>query len=85
MKLVIVGTGDMGGALATAFVRRSKHEVSVRGSRPGSLSALRLTRRLGIAEAGDRALRDADVGDGERVTFRVFVAKKRRGVRGSRR
>jgi 8-hydroxy-5-deazaflavin:NADPH oxidoreductase len=61
MKLVIVGTGDMGSALATAFVRRSKHDVSVRGSRPGSPSALRLTRRLGIAEADDHALRDAHV------------------------
>lgn len=61
MKIVIVGTGDMGSALATAFVRRSNHDVWVRGSRPGSPSALRVTRRLGIAEAGDRALRDADV------------------------
>jgi predicted dinucleotide-binding enzyme len=61
MKIAIVGTGDMGSAIATAFVRRSKHDVSVRGSRRGSPSALRLARQLGIAEAGDQALRDAAV------------------------
>ena len=59
MKIAIIGTGDMGGALATALVRRSRHDVSVRGSRPGSPSAIRLARRLGIAEANDETLRDA--------------------------
>jgi 8-hydroxy-5-deazaflavin:NADPH oxidoreductase len=59
MQIAIVGTGDMGSALATALVRRSKHDVSVRGSRPGSPSARRLARQLGIAEAGDEALRGA--------------------------
>jgi predicted dinucleotide-binding enzyme len=61
MKIAIVGTGDMGSAIATAFVQRSKHDVSVRGSRRGSPSALRLARHLGITEAGDQALRDAAV------------------------
>lgn len=59
MKIAIVGTGDMGSALATALVRRSTHDVSVRGSRPGSPSAVRLARRLRIAEASDETLRDA--------------------------
>ena len=61
MKLAIVGTGDMGSAIATAFVERSDHDVSVRGSRRGSASAVGLARQLGIAEADDRALLDADV------------------------
>lgn len=51
----------MGSAIATAFVRRSKHAVSVRGSRRGSPSAVRLARQLGIDEAGAQALRDAAV------------------------
>ena len=61
MKLAIVGTGDMGGALATAFVRRSDHEVSVRGSRRESRSALDLARQLDISESDDLGLNDADV------------------------
>jgi predicted dinucleotide-binding enzyme len=61
MKLAIVGAGDMGGALATAFAQRSRHEVSVRGSRREAPSALDLARRLGISEADDRCLLDADV------------------------
>ena len=60
-KLAVVGTGDMGSAIATALVQRSKHDVSVRGSRRGSPSAVRLARRLGVAEADDRALREAAV------------------------
>jgi predicted dinucleotide-binding enzyme len=61
LKLAIVGTGDMGSAIATAFVRRSRHHVSVRGSRRGSHSALQVARQLGIAEADDQGLIDADV------------------------
>ncbi|HEX7137696.1 MAG TPA: NAD(P)-binding domain-containing protein [Vicinamibacterales bacterium] len=37
MRIAVVGTGDMGGALAVALSR--KHEVSVAGSRLGSASA----------------------------------------------
>ncbi len=60
-KIAVVGTGDMGSAIATALVQRSKHDVFVRGRYPGSPSAVRLARRLGIAEADDRALREAAV------------------------
>jgi 8-hydroxy-5-deazaflavin:NADPH oxidoreductase len=51
MRIAIIGSGDMGGALATAFSRRSQHHVAVRGAAPGSASALRLVRSLGIPEA----------------------------------
>ncbi len=61
MKFAVVGTGDMGSAIATALVRRSKHDVSVRGSRRGSPSVVRLTRQLGVTEASDRALCEAAV------------------------
>lgn len=61
MKLAIVGTGDMGGALAAALAQRRKYEIFVRGSRQGSHSALDLARQIGGAEAGDRDLIDADV------------------------
>jgi len=61
MKLAIVGAGDMGSAIATAFVQRSRHDVSVRSSRPGSPSAIKLARQLGISETDDQTLRDADV------------------------
>ena len=61
MKLAIVGTGDMGGALAAALAQRRKYEIFVRGSRQGSPSALDLARQIGGAEAGDRDLIDADV------------------------
>jgi predicted dinucleotide-binding enzyme len=35
-KIVVIGTGRMGGAFATAFVKRTSHAVSIRGSHAGS-------------------------------------------------
>ncbi len=61
MKLAIVGAGDMGSAIATAFGQRSRHEVSVRSSRRESPSALDLARHLGISNMDDQSLRDAAV------------------------
>ena len=40
MRIAVIGSGDIGGALALAFSR--KHEVTVSGSRPGSESAARV-------------------------------------------
>jgi 8-hydroxy-5-deazaflavin:NADPH oxidoreductase len=40
MRIAVIGSGDIGGALALAFSR--KHEVTVSGSRPGSESATRV-------------------------------------------
>jgi predicted dinucleotide-binding enzyme len=35
-EIVVTGTGRMGGAFATAFVKRTSHAVSIRGSHAGS-------------------------------------------------
>ena len=32
-KIVVIGTGRMGGAFATAFVKRTSHAVSIRADR----------------------------------------------------
>lgn len=65
MRISIFGAGEMGGALASALRFRSGHTVLVRGSKPGSSSALRLVQDLGIREATDDDVRSSDV---------VFVA-----------
>ena len=60
-KVVIIGTGRMGGALATAFAKRTSHTVSIRGSHAGSSSTAALTRQLGVRVADDIELLAADV------------------------
>ena len=58
-KIVVIGTGRMGGAFATAFVKRTSHAVSIRGSHAGSSSAAALSRQLGVrvaARQGDSQL-----------------------------
>ena len=64
-KIVVIGTGRMGGAFATAFVKRTSHAVSIRGSHAGSSSAAALSRQLDVRLADDKELLAADV---------VFVA-----------
>src|SRR5689334_13716307 len=64
-KIVVIGTGRMGGAFATAFAERTSHTVSIRGSHKGSSSAAALSRQLGVRVADDKELLAADV---------VFVA-----------
>ena len=64
-KIVVIGTGRMGGAFATAFAKRTSHAVSIRGSHAGSSSAAALSRQLGVRVADDKELLAADV---------VFVA-----------
>ena len=64
-KIVVIGTGRMGGAFATAFVKRTSHAVSIRGSHAGSSSAAALSHQLGVRVADDKDLLAADV---------VFVA-----------
>jgi 8-hydroxy-5-deazaflavin:NADPH oxidoreductase len=59
MKLAILGTGDMGGAIATAFSTRTRHTVVVRGATPGSGTAAALVKQLGVAQATDADLKDA--------------------------
>ena len=60
-KIVVIGTGRMGGAFATAFAKRTSHTVSIRGSHAGSSSAAALSRQLGVRVAGDKELLAADV------------------------
>src|SRR4029077_659461 len=64
-KIVVIGTGRMGGAFATAFVKRTPHAVSIRGSHAGSSSTAALSRQLSVRVAGDKERLAADV---------VFVA-----------
>ena len=64
-KIVVIGTGRMGGTFATAFVKRTSHAVSIRGSHAGSSSAAALSRQLGVRVADDKELLAADI---------VFVA-----------
>ncbi|WP_345816789.1 NAD(P)-binding domain-containing protein (plasmid) [Paraburkholderia sp. PREW-6R] len=61
LKISVLGTGDMGGAIATAVSRRTRHAVKVRGAQPGSASALRLTDELGVTEASKQDLLASDV------------------------
>jgi predicted dinucleotide-binding enzyme len=61
MRISILGTGDMGGAIATALSRRTGHQISVRGSRPASDSAAKLMATLGVAEATDEVIAHSDV------------------------
>jgi prephenate dehydrogenase len=60
-KIVVIGTGRMGGAFATAFAKRPSHAVSIRGSHAGSSSAAALSRQLGVRVADDKELLAADV------------------------
>jgi predicted dinucleotide-binding enzyme len=64
-KIVVIGTGRMGGAFATAFAKRTSYAVSIRGSHAGSSSASALSRQLGVRVADDKEILAADV---------VFVA-----------
>ena len=64
-RIVVIGTGRMDGAFATAFAKRTSHAVSIRGSHAGSCSAAALSHQLGVRVADDKELLAADV---------VFVA-----------
>lgn len=55
MRIAVIGSGDMGGALALALARQ--HEVVVAGARPGSASAAR------VIAASDGRVREAPPDD----------------------
>ena len=61
MRISILGTGDMGGAIATALSRRTAHQIGIRGSRPGSESTAKLVAALGVTEATDDDIARSDV------------------------
>ena len=60
-KIIVIGTGRMDGAFATAFAERTSHAVSIRGSHAGSSSAAALSRQLDVRLADDKELLAADV------------------------
>jgi predicted dinucleotide-binding enzyme len=60
-RITVLGTGDMGGAIAQALAERTQHAVTVRGSRPGSASAAALVDRLALREATDADIEQSDI------------------------
>jgi len=60
-RISVIGTGDMGGAIAEALAKRTQHEVVVRGSRPGSPSAAALIERFDLREATEGDIELSDV------------------------
>jgi predicted dinucleotide-binding enzyme len=65
-KIVVVGTGRMGGAFATAFAEGTSHTVSIRGSHAGSSSADALSHQLGVRVADDKELLAAELSSSRR-------------------
>jgi predicted dinucleotide-binding enzyme len=65
MRIAVIGSGDIGGALALALSRR--HDVTVAGSRPGSESAARV-----VAESGGRVREAAARDAAERAELAVL-------------
>ena len=61
LNISVLGTGDMGSAIATAMRKRTGHSVRVRGSKAGSASAIKLSGELGVFEATEENLLDSDV------------------------
>jgi 8-hydroxy-5-deazaflavin:NADPH oxidoreductase len=61
LRISVLGTGDMGGAIVTALSRRTRHQILVRGSRLGSASAAKLMAELGVAEGSDEEIASSDV------------------------
>jgi prephenate dehydrogenase len=53
LKISVLGTGDMGGALTTALRKRTPHNIFVRGSGSASQSARKLRSELSLPEASD--------------------------------
>jgi predicted dinucleotide-binding enzyme len=60
-KIVIVGCGAMGGAIAEALLDRTSHGVSVRGASAASRSATSLATRLKVGIAGHDDISRSDI------------------------
>jgi 8-hydroxy-5-deazaflavin:NADPH oxidoreductase len=60
-QIIVLGTGDMGGAIAQALKERTSHRVAIRGSRIGSASAAALADRLEVSEASDADIERSDI------------------------
>ena len=60
MKITVLGTGDMGAALAKAL-KRTRHQVLLRGSAEGSGSCKALSESLGLPEAKIADIADSNI------------------------
>lgn len=60
MKITVLGTGHMGAALATAL-KRTNHEIYLRGSKEGSITCIDLCKSLKLKEATDDDLFKSDI------------------------
>lgn len=61
LKISVLGTGDMGGAVATALRQRTPHMIHVRGSNDASISSSTLVDELGVAPATPQDLLTSDI------------------------
>jgi predicted dinucleotide-binding enzyme len=61
LKISVLGTGDMGGAIVTALHKRTDHTICVRGSDEASASAKKLVDELGVVIATQNDLLTSDV------------------------
>lgn len=70
-KIVVVGCGSMGGAIAEALITRTSHSLSVRGASATSKSATSLATRLNVGLAEREDISRSDM---------VFVATPREAI-----
>jgi len=61
LKISVLGTGDMGGAIATALHARTSHAIHVRGAKEDSISCKKLIDELHLAAATDGDLMTSNV------------------------
>jgi 8-hydroxy-5-deazaflavin:NADPH oxidoreductase len=61
LKISVLGTGDMGGAITTALKQRTHHTIHVRGSNDSSLSARKLADELGVVAATQQDLLTSEI------------------------
>ncbi|REE07500.1 coenzyme F420-dependent NADP oxidoreductase-like protein [Paraburkholderia sp. BL27I4N3] len=59
-RIALVGTGSMGSAITEALVKRTSHDVFVRGSKFGYASATALSQRLGVRQAAEADITQSD-------------------------
>lgn len=61
LKISVLGTGDMGGAIATALQKRTSHSIYIRGSNDASVSSKKLIDEFGLAAATEKDLLTSDI------------------------
>jgi len=61
LKISVLGTGDMGAAIAAALRKRTHHDIYVRGSNEASTSAKKLADDSGLTLATEKDLHASDI------------------------